>query len=261
MQVYRGMDIGTAKPTLEDRRRVRHFMIDLVEPEVAFTVAMFQREARKVIGAGHDPVIICGGSGLHFRSVVDAMTFPPHAPAVRQELEALSDPVAALLEIDPEADQVIDLANRRRVVRALEVWRLTGLTPTERAGAEEARALREYEPLYPFTAVGLDPGEQLEERAVARIEMMRQAGLLEEVGRLLGRLGPTAAGAVGYRQLTPVVTGELSEAAGWAAVRSETLALARRQRTFFGRDPRIRWVAWHDSPTRRLETVREALGL
>jgi tRNA dimethylallyltransferase len=261
MQVYRGMDIGTAKPTSDERRRAPHFMIDLVEPEVPFTVAMFQREARKIIGATHGTMIICGGSGLHFRSVVDAMTFPPHSPEMRRELEAVSDPVAELLDVDPGAGEVLDLANPRRVIRALEVWRLTGLTPTERAGSEEARALREYESLYPFAAVGLDPGEELESRVVARIEAMRQAGLLEEVARLRGRLGPTASLAVGYRQLMPVVTGNLSDTEGWEAVRTETLALARRQRTFFGKDPRVRWVPWHDSPTRRLDRVREELEL
>ncbi|MEX0667705.1 MAG: tRNA (adenosine(37)-N6)-dimethylallyltransferase MiaA [Acidimicrobiia bacterium] len=262
MQVYRGMDIGTAKPLWSERERVRHYMIDVVEPEHPYTVAEFQREARTLIMSDRHPVlVIVGGSGLHFRSVVDPLSFPPHDRGVRSDMEAVADPVDALLEVDPRAGEFVDLFNPRRVVRALEVWHLTGLTPSARSTAEEAMAVQGYEPLYEFTAVGLDPGQALEARIVARSEDMRKSGLLDEVARLRGRLGPSAAAAVGYRQLIPVLDGNLDEEDAWSQVRAETLALAKRQRTFFRRDPRIQWVPWQDGIDDRLAAVREALEL
>jgi tRNA dimethylallyltransferase len=262
MQVYRGMDIGTAKPSRSERERVRHYMIDVVEPEHPYTAAEFQREARTLMMSDRHPLLlIVGGSGLHFRSVVDPLNFPPHDRQVRTDMEAVADPVDALLEVDPRAGEFVDLSNPRRVVRALEVWHLTGLTPSARSMAEEAMAVQEYEPLYEFTAVGLDPGQAIEARISSRIEAMKGAGLLDEVARLRGRLGPSAAAAVGYRQLMPVVDGRLEEKDAWSQVRAETLALAKRQRTFFRRDPRIHWVPWNDEIDDRLTTVRTALEL
>lgn len=262
MQVYRGMDIGTAKPSRSERGRVHHYMIDLVEPEQPYTAAEFQREARTLLMSDRHPIlIIAGGSGLHFRSVVDPLNFPPHDRQVRAEVEAQADPVEALLEVDPRAGDFVDLSNPRRVVRALEVWRLTGLTPTARSVSEEALAVQGYEPLYDFKAVGVDPGPELEARIIARTDHMREEGLLDEVARLRGRLGPSAAGAVGYRQLMPVLEGRLDEDDAWSQIRSETLALAKRQRTFFRRDPRIRWVPWIEAIEDRVALVREALEL
>ena len=262
MQVYRGMDIGTAKPTRSERGRIHHYMIDVVEPEQPYTAAEFQREARALIMSGRHPlVIIAGGSGLHFRSVVDPLNFPPYDRRVRSEVEAEADPVEALLEVDPLAGDMVDLSNPRRVVRALEIWRLTGLTPTARSVGEEAVAVQEFEPLYEFKAVGIDPGPALQERINARADHMRDAGLLDEVARLRGRLGPSAAAAVGYRQLTPVVEGRLDEEDAWRQIRLETLALAKRQRTFFRKDPRIHWVPWIDTIDDRVAVVQEALEL
>jgi tRNA dimethylallyltransferase len=262
MQVYRGMDIGTAKPSWAERERVRHYMIDVVEPEHPYTAAEFQREARTLIMSDRHPLlIIAGGSGLHFRSVVDPLSFPPHDRRVRSDMEAVADPVDALLEVDPRAGEFVDLFNPRRVVRALEVWHLTGLTPSARSTAEEAMAVQDYEPLYEFTAVGLDPGPGIEARIVARTEKMKEAGLLDEVAGLRKRLGPSAAAAVGYRQLIPVLDGRLEEEDAWSQVRAETLALAKRQRTFFRRDPRIHWVPWENGIDDRLALVRQALEL
>jgi tRNA dimethylallyltransferase len=262
MQVYRGMDIGTAKPSQADRGRVRHYMIDVVEPEQPYSAAEFQREARALVMSGrHRLLIIAGGSGLHFRSVVDPLNFPPYDRRVRSDVEAEADPVEALLEVDPGAGEFVDLSNRRRVVRALEVWHLTGLSPSARAAADEAVAVQEYQPLYDFTAVGMDPGPDLERRIIARTEQMREEGLLDEVSRLRGRLGPSAAAAVGYRQLMPVVEGRLAEAEAWSQVRTETFALAKRQRTWFRRDPRIHWVPWMDAIEDRVAVARAALEL
>lgn len=262
MQVYREMDIGTAKPSPAEQRRVPHYMIDLVDPEEAFSVARFQREARKIIESDEHPMVfIVGGSGLHFRAVVDPLTFPPHDSRARAGAEATQDPVADLLEVDPGAGVVVDLDNRRRVVRALEIFRLTGQTPSMRSQAAEAEAIRSYKPFYEFRAVGIDPADELISRIDARTNAMADRGLIEEVETLAARLGATARNAVGYRQLLAVVAGEITAEAGLESVKRATLALARRQRTFFRRDPRIAWLPWSASPRQRLADVRSALGL
>lgn len=263
MQIYRGMDVGTAKPTPEQRARVRHHLIDLADPVETYSAAEFQREGRRVLAglAEQDrPVLIVGGSGLHFRALVDPFRFPPHEPAVRRQVEALApgEAVAALLAADPGAGEHLDLANPRRVTRALEILRLTGLTPSERYTGPEAEAVREYRSLFPLAAVGVDPGEDLAARVEARLDTMLAAGLLEEVRGLAPRLGPTAAQAVGYKELLPVVRGEASLAEGRARALSATRALAGRQRTFFRRDPRLRWLQWHDDPARRAAVARAA---
>ncbi|MBA2338084.1 MAG: tRNA (adenosine(37)-N6)-dimethylallyltransferase MiaA, partial [Acidimicrobiia bacterium] len=161
MQVYRGMDIGTAKPDLAARARVNHHLIDLVEPETAFTVADYQAAGLDVLhrlATADRRVILVGGSGLHLRSLVDPINPPPTDPGLRADLEAarLDSLVAELLARDPDSGGVVDLANRRRVVRAVEILRLTGATPSARAAADERSRLDAYRPARPFVAVGFD---------------------------------------------------------------------------------------------------------
>ena len=261
VQVYRGMDIGTAKPSAPMQARVRHHLIDVVDPDETFTAAECQRRARQVIAASAVPLILCGGSGLHFRAVVDPFTFPPADAAVRAAVNRLSSEIARdrLLAADPQAGLHLDLANPRRVARALEILDLTGETPSRRAEDPLHIQVREYRPMIPFRAVGLDPGEEMGRRVSARLEAMRTNGFLEEVAALADRMGATAAQAVGYRQLLAVVRGEIDEEEGFRQVEQATLALAKRQRTFFRRDPRIEWLAWSKDPDQLLEQAKEAL--
>ncbi len=249
MQVYREMDIGTAKPTPEERARVRHEMIDLCDPEDEYSVAEFQQRARQVIEAVDGDVLIVGGSGLHFRSVVDPLEFEPTDPGLRQVLEGEPAEVltAELVSADPEAGEHLDLANPRRLVRAVEVLRLTGRTPSIRAAEPARRAVGQYRALLPFRAVGIDPGPDIRERIGHRLEAMRRRGLLDEVGRLHTRLGRTASQAVGYKELISVVRGERGEDEGFVAAHTATEALVKRQRTYFRPDPRIAWLDWTDS--------------
>lgn len=249
MQVYRGMDVGTAKPTAQQRLDVRHHMIDLVEPEAEFSVAEFQRAARSAVAAilaRGSSVLVVGGSGLHMRAILDPLEFPPHDTAVRAAIEQMS-PEAVLAELlghDPAAATHVDVANPRRVARALEIVRIGAGTPSERAASPSARKVREYEAHIPFRGVFVDPGDGLATRARRRIDRMLKAGLLAEVERLAPRLGRTASQAVGYKEMLPVVAGELALSDGAADVLTATLALARRQRTFFRRDPRLKVVEW-----------------
>jgi tRNA dimethylallyltransferase len=261
MQVYRGMDIGTAKPTLLERRGIPHHLIDIVEPEQVFTVAEFRRQGRTVMSEAEVPMVIAGGSGLHFRALVDPMSFAPGEPEVRRRLEALDDEalIAELLGADPAAGDHVDMANRRRVIRAVEVLRLTGETPSGRAATAEAEKLRRYEAEVPFRAVGLDPGDELEQRVESRLQEMRSGGLVEEVRRLSDRLGPTARAAVGYREILSHLEGELDLDEAFELAARNTMQLARRQRTWFQRDPRIRWIPWVSDPSELTERALEVL--
>ncbi|MCY4623077.1 MAG: tRNA (adenosine(37)-N6)-dimethylallyltransferase MiaA [bacterium] len=264
MQVYRGMNIGTAKPSPTDQAEVRHHMIDVVDPDEDYAVAEFQRTGRAAmaaIAARERPVVIVGGSGLYFRSLVDPLRFPTSDPAVRAAVEIMSptEAVAELLEIDPGAGDHVDLANPRRVSRALEIVRLEGGTPTERAADPQFERVRNYQPEVPFAAIGVDPGDTLVGRVERRIDQMLRAGLVEEVAGLAGRLGRTASSAVGYRQMLPVVAGTRTVREGREATVRATMGLARKQRTYFGRDPRIRWLAWHSDPAVRYAAARRVL--
>ncbi len=262
VQVYRGMDIGSAKPDNRMLARVRHHLVDVVDPEDTFTVAQFQRLARRVITESSAPLILCGGSGLHFRAVVDPLTFPPRDAAVRAAVDRMSPEVAReqLLDSDPGAGAHVDLANPRRVARALEILALTGQTPSRRARDPLRIQVREYQPLIPFRAVGLDPGERLKERIAARLRAMRADGFSEEVVALADRIGPTASQAVGYRQMLAVARGEIEEREGLRQVEQATLALAKRQRTFFRRDPRIEWLPWSSDPEELVDRAWKALS-
>lgn len=261
MQVYRGMDIGTAKPSVIEQKGVRHHLVDVVEPSEEFTVAEFRRMGRQVMESATTPLIITGGSGLHFRALVDPMSFAPTDPALRAVLEEtdLDELVAELLFVDTEAGSHVDLANHRRVVRAVEIMRLTGETPSARARSAEAEDVRRYRPEIDFTAVGIDPGDDLDRRVDLRLHGMRGGGLVQEVRGLRGRLGRTAASAVGYKEILDHLNGDLTEDEAFEAIAVNTRKLAKKQRTWFQRDPRIRWLPWLEDPGDRADRALEAL--
>lgn len=238
------MDIGTAKPTHEERNHIRHHMIDVADPADPFTVADFRSLARAALaGTRADTALVVGGSGLHFRSVVDPMTFAPSDPDIRTDVEAqeLGALVSELLAADANAGDHVDLANPRRVIRAVETLRISGQTPTQLAASDARRRYARYQPELEFRAVALDR-DDLEQRVGQRLREMAAAGFLAEVRELAPRLGPTASLAVGYRQLLPVVRGEKSPEAGFEDAERATMRLVKRQRTFFRRDPRLTWI-------------------
>lgn len=261
MQVYRGMDIGTAKPTIIERRGIPHHMIDVVDPEEEFSVAQFRSMGREVIDDANVPLIITGGSGLHFRSLVDPMSFAPTDADLRFELEG--QPLESLAEelegVDPDARRHVDMANKRRVARAVEIVRMTGETPSMRAASAEAEALKKYVPQVKFTAVGVDPGELIDDRIEHRLGEMRSGGLVEEVRELRRRMSRTARSAVGYSEMLHYLEGEQTLEEVFDAIGRNTRRLARKQRTWFQRDPRIRWIPWIDDEGERVERAMEVL--
>jgi tRNA dimethylallyltransferase len=256
MLVYRGMDIGTAKPTPEERARVRHHLVDLVDPGEEFSVARFQPLARAaiadVLGRGLVPLLV-GGSGLYFHAVVDEFVFPPTDPAVRARLEAEAAEAGPaelyrrLAVADPPAAARVQPGNLRRTVRALEVIELTGRPFSSFRAAMDDPVSR-----YRLTVLGLDPGpELLRARVAERVEAMAEAGLAEEVRRLAERpLSRTARQALGYKELLDAMEQHQPLAEALAAVVRRTRAYARRQLAWFRRDPRVRWSTLPPGPER-----------
>ncbi len=254
MLVYRGMDIGTAKPTPAERARVRHHLVDVVDPAEEFSVARFQPLARAAIAdvlhRGRVPLLV-GGSGLYFHAVVDEFSFPPTDPAVRRRLEdearARGLPVLyeRLAARDPAAASRIQPGNLRRIVRALEVVELTGRSFSSFREAMDLPVSR-----YRLTVLGLDPGpELLRARVAERVAAMAEAGLVDEVRRLAaGPLSRTARQALGYKELLDALERDGSVSGALAEVVARTRAYARRQLAWFRRDPRVRWSTLPPGP-------------
>jgi tRNA dimethylallyltransferase len=244
MLVYRGMDVGTAKPTPEHRAAVPHHLLDLAEPSERFTVARYQACAEQELAGVARPLLV-GGSGLYFRALADQLSFPPEDPVVRASLEAEADDLGAdqlyrrLAETDPVAAARIEPGNVRRIIRALEVTAISGApfssfaASWERYDASRVRA----------AGIRLDR-EVLARRIGDRVLQMLRSGWLEEVRGLVDRgFGAwlTASQAIGYAELAEHLDGRLSlDEAAERTVR-RTKELARRQMAWFRRDPRIRW--------------------
>ncbi len=251
MQVYRDMDIGTAK-TPPEARRVRYHGIDLVEPGTAFSAALYQAYARAAVdeirARGRVPVFV-GGTGLYVRAALDDMEFPPGdtGTPLRQEIEARAREIGAdalhgeLAVLDPASAALIHPHNVKRVVRALEMHS-EGVSYAEQAARFACRTFH-----YPETVlVGLTMDRAaLYRRIDERVAGMLAQGLLGEVRRLLDaglREALTAAQAIGYKELVPVVEGTASLEDAQAAIAQATRRYAKRQLTWFRADPRVRWV-------------------
>jgi tRNA dimethylallyltransferase len=252
MQVYRGMDIGTAKITPAERQGVPHHLLDQLDVTQTATVAEFQRLARAAIEdclrRGVVPVLV-GGSALYIRAILDDFTFPGTDPAIRerleQELERAGPRVLhrRLAEVDPAAAAQILPSNGRRIVRALEVIEITG--------APYVATLPEHRYVYPGAVqLGLDvPRPELDERIGRRVGLMFDRGFVDEVRRLLdqGLLeGRTANRALGYSQVIALLNGEITEAEARERTAQATRRFARRQDSWFRKDPRIHWLPYDD---------------
>ena len=267
MAVYRGMDIGTAKPSAAERRGVPHHLLDLLDITEPLTVAEFQGWARAAIaevrGRGRAPVLV-GGSALYTRAVLDRFEFPGTDPEVRRGLEdelAVVGPAALhrrLAVADPEAAARILPDNGRRIVRALEVVAITG--------RPFSASLPDHEYLDACTVqVGVDIDRPtLDPRIEQRVRAMFDAGLVDEVRRLLAAGladGRTARTAIGYREVTAYLAGETTLDEAVEATTAATRRFSRRQDSWFRKDPRVVWVPWDaaDRLERALDAVRRVL--
>jgi tRNA dimethylallyltransferase len=247
MQLYRGMDVGTAKLAPDERRGVPHHLLDVWEVTETASVAAYQALARSCIDAlvaGGRPPVVVGGSGLYVRAALDDLRFPGTDPAVRARLEAELAAAGApalharLAARDPAAAAAILPTNGRRVVRALEVVELTG--------APFAATLPRHRSVYATTFVGIDLElTELDRRIERRVDRMWERGLVDEVRRLAAvglREGRTASRALGYQQVLALLDGDGDEATARERVVQATRRFARRQRSWFRRDPRITWL-------------------
>jgi tRNA dimethylallyltransferase len=252
MQVYRGMDIGTAKISLAERQGVPHHLLDVLDVTQTATVAEFQQLARAAIDGclqrGAVPVLV-GGSALYVRAILDDFVFPGTDPVVRERLEVELERDGSgalhrrLAEVDPAAAAQILPSNGRRIVRALEVVEITG--------APYVATLPEHRYVYPSAAqLGLDvPRPELDERIDRRVARMFEQGFVDEVRELLtkGLLeGRTANRALGYSQVIALLDGDITEAEARERTAQATRRFARRQDSWFRKDPRITWLRYDD---------------
>ena len=263
MQVYRGMDIGTAKITVDERQGIRHHMLDVLDVNQDSTVAWYQSDARTAIDEIHSRgknVVMVGGTGLYIKAVIDELNFPDTDPMVRHTLnkEAEELGIDAMFErlerLDPAAALAIDRANLRRIIRALEVIEITGKPFTANLPRQESVR---YPHAQQFGLV-MDR-EDLSERIDVRVNSMFEQGLVAEVENLIGTgllQGRTAQRALGYSQVISHLNNELSLDAAIEETKRATRQYARRQETWFSRDSRIKWIATRQN---RLETILESL--
>ena len=258
MQVYKRMDIGTAKPTTEDQQLVQHHCIDLVAPSARFTVSDYQKDARAAVAKIHEAganALVVAGTGLYLTSLIDELSFPGEWPAVRAELQREPD-VAALYRhlkaLDPVAAKNIERSNRRRIERALEVCIGSGKPFSDNAPGTGA---------YPDNGVVqiglLWPREVLVKRVESRVKAMLQRGFLEEVVQLRkdGAMSQTARQALGYAELNRHLDGKctLDQAIGDIVIHTRQFAV--RQERWFRRDPRIRWVHIEKDPVSEIAPI------
>ena len=264
MQLYRGMDIGTAKLKVSERREIPHHLLDVLDVTEDSTVAWYQERARAAIAEihqrGHHAIIV-GGTGLYIKAILDDLNFPETDPQVRANLEKLGEEFGAnylferLQELDPAAALAIDRANIRRIIRALEVIEITGKPFTANLPREDSSRFPD---ALQFGLV-MDR-EHLRDRIDLRVDHMWQEGFVAEVDELIAhgiRRGTTAQRALGYAQILAMRDGTLSEDEAKEETKRASRQYARRQETWFSRDQRIQWVATHQP---RLETILEKIN-
>lgn len=264
MQLYRGMDIGTAKLTMEERKGVPHHLLDILSVDQDASVASYQVLARTTIDQIRDAgksAIVVGGTGLYIKAIIDELNFPDTDPAIRSRLEseAAEFGSAALFSqlqtLDPEAASKIDSANTRRVIRALEVIEATG-QPFSANLPSDTSVL--YPNAYHF-GLALDR-ELLAPRIDARVHRMWEAGLVSEIETLLAqglRDGTTASRAIGYSQAIAFLDGDYSSQEAIDSTITATRQYVRRQETWFKRDQRIQWIGGEES---RLDFILNKLN-
>jgi tRNA dimethylallyltransferase len=259
MAIYRGMNIGTATPTIAEQEKVPHHVIDIVDPSEEFALPLFQSAVEKALEDISDRgnrAVLVGGTGLHVRAVVDKLEIPPRFLSIRDEIELITETsflYRKLNDLDPFAAAKIEPGNRRRIVRALEVTLGTG-----RPFSSFGPGLEVYPPS-PFTQVGIRLSRELNDLRIAeRYKRQIEDGFVNEVKGLVSegkKLSKTASQALGYKQIISHIEGEntLEEAIDSAI--SSTRRFARRQEKWFRRDPRIEWMDVQKDPLELLEKV------
>ena len=259
MAIYRGMNIGTATPTIAEQEEIPHHVINIVDPSDEFALPLFQsavEKALKEIADRGNRAVLVGGTGLHVRAVVDRLEIPPRFLSIRDEIELISETsflYRKLNDLDPAAATKIESGNRRRIVRALEVTLGTG-----RPFSSFGPGLDVYPPS-PFTQIGIRVPRDLNDLRIAeRYEKQIEDGFVEEVRNLVSngrKLSKTASQALGYKQIISYMEGQNTLEEAIESAVSSTRRFARRQEKWFRRDPRIQWMDVKKDPLELLEKV------
>ncbi len=259
MAIYRGMNIGTATPTMAEQEEVPHHVINIVDPSEEFALPLFQVAVKESLEAiserGHRAVLV-GGTGLHVRAIVDSLEVPPRFLDIRDEIESIEETsflYEKLKDLDSVAAEKIESGNRRRIVRALEVTLGSG-----RPFSSFGPGLDVY-PLSPFTQIGIRlPRELNDDRIAKRYQRQIEEGFVEEVRSLVDggkELSKTASQALGYKEIISYINGEINLEDAIDSAISSTRRFARRQERWFRRDPRIEWMDVADEPLEVLNRV------
>lgn len=246
--VYKGLDIGTAKPDMDERFGIPHYMIDIVEPEVDYSVGLYANEARNIIediiSRGKTPVI-AGGTGLYFRILLENYDLPKINPdyELRETLSKLSfaELYEMLVNLDAEAAKLVVQNDKRRAIRFIEIVKLTG------SPVSEARGLKESE--FEVEWIGLNyPREELYDRINRRVDLMIEQGLVDETKNLLAKHGRinNIINTIGYREITSYLDGELTLEEAKDKLKQNTRNYAKRQLTWFRKNPDIKWNCYPD---------------
>ena len=267
MQIYRRMDIGTAKPTREEMDGVPHHMLDVAQPGEAYSVSRYVEEAtacvEDILARGKLP-IICGGTGLYIDGLIRGTDYQPAGTdnGIREQLEGeweeqgAEKMMARLAAVDPDSAARLHLSDKRRILRALEVYLATGETITVHNARTKA-----IPPRYEAVMIGLntEPRQILYDRIDRRVGVMLEQGLLQEVQSLLedGLLDGTAAQAIGYKELLAYFRGEMTLEAAADLIRQKSRNYAKRQLTWFRRDERVKWIVYN-APQAAQAVLQEA---
>lgn len=271
MQVYKRMDIGTAKPTVEEMQGIPHHMLDVAQAWEDFSVSRYCNQAAPIVDdiiAQGKTAIIAGGTGLYMDSLIRGNNFAPFpSTGVREALEARAEAegiqplLEELAQVDPESTGRLHPSDRKRIIRALEVYRETGITITE-----HNRRTREVPPKYRPVWLGLDFSDRaaLYRRIDRRVERMLEAGLLDEIRSLLESGIPetcTAMQAIGYKEFLPVLRGERGLCDAAAEVCQSSRRYAKRQLTWFRRNPNMHWIVREEdgAPDEIIRQARQIL--
>lgn len=261
MQIYRGMDVLSAMPTVEEMRGIPHHMLGIADPSEKYSAAMYREKANEIIAEIHargKHAVVCGGTGLYINALTRPLSFSERSDEkLHDELMAMADEPGGrtrlhdmLVKVDPESAERLHENDVRRVVRAIEIFRLTGVTQTEQSKLDAQR-----EGDYHETIFALDwPRDVLYSRIDRRVDVMLEAGLIEEVKRLMSDAEryPTAAQAIGYKEIAAALAGRMSMDDAVSKVKQATRNFAKRQLTWFRRDERTIWISAQNRSIREI---------
>lgn len=268
MQIYKEMDIGTAKTTKEEMQGIKHYMLDIISPEERYSVADYKKEAkeaiREIIKKGKTPIVV-GGTGLYVDSLIYEIEYPNiefdeeyrKKLEIQAEKEGLENLYEQAKRIDPEAIKKISQNDKKRIIRILEIYHATGYNKTE-----QERKSREKEPEFDYKVYGLNmPREKLYKRIDLRVDIMIKQGLIEEVEKIYKKYSefPTAMQGLGYKEVVEYLKNNLTKEEMIEKIKQETRRYAKRQMTWFRKNKQTIWLDTENTVQNNLQIILEGL--